>query len=57
VYGFLSRDTCVSSSQLKRPIWNTIAFLPPENPDRQAGFLSKTNSILTGKQWDRCSTF
>jgi hypothetical protein len=27
--GFLSRDTCVSSAQLKKPIWNKQSLSPP----------------------------
>jgi hypothetical protein len=27
--GFLSRDTCVSSTQLNRPIWNKLSLSPP----------------------------
>jgi hypothetical protein len=55
--GFLSRDTCVSSTQLNRAIWNKLMFLPLENLDEEAVFLSKTNSIFTGKQCARCSSF
>jgi hypothetical protein len=55
--GFLSRDTCFSTSQLNRHIGMKCAFLPLLKPDRQAVFLSETNSILTGKQCARCSCF
>jgi hypothetical protein len=54
--GFLSRDTCVSSTQLNMPILNKMS-LHLENPDLQEVFLSKTNSILTGKQCARSYTF
>jgi hypothetical protein len=27
--GFISRDTCVSSTQVKRPIWNKESLSPP----------------------------
>jgi hypothetical protein len=30
-----------------------VAFLPPENPHRQAVFLSKSNSIFIGEQYSR----
>jgi hypothetical protein len=52
-YGFLSRDTCVSSSQLNRAIWIKRAYLHFEKPNLQAVFLSKTNSVLTGKECAR----
>jgi hypothetical protein len=29
--GFLWRDTCVSSTQLNRPIWNKQSLSPPGN--------------------------
>jgi hypothetical protein len=45
---FLSRDTCVSLSQLTRPIWNKMSDSSLLNPDRLEVFLSKTTSILTG---------
>jgi hypothetical protein len=48
--GFLLRHTCVSSINLKRPILSKCIFLSLGNSDRHAILLSKTNSILTGKQ-------
>jgi hypothetical protein len=53
---FLFRVTCVSSTQLNRSIWNKCVFLPLENPDWQAAFLSNTKSILK-KKHAGCSTF
>jgi hypothetical protein len=47
--GFLYRDTCVSSTQLKSSIWSKHSLSPPETPMLQEIFLSNTNSILTGK--------
>jgi hypothetical protein len=47
VSGFLSRDTCVSSTQLHRPIWNKMCVFNFEIPVWQPIFLSKTNSMLT----------
>jgi hypothetical protein len=52
---FLWRDSCISTIQLNRPIWNKICYSSILNPDRLEVLLSKTNSILTGKQGDRCS--
>jgi hypothetical protein len=40
--GFLSRGTCVSSTELNRPSGTKCAFLPIAKPDGQAAFLSKT---------------
>jgi hypothetical protein len=54
---FLSRDTCVSSTLLKRPIWNKMSHSPAWELDLQEVFLSKNNSVLKGKQCARCSCF
>jgi hypothetical protein len=54
--GFLSRDTCVASTQLNRPIWNKMCVSPLDYADSQAVFLSRTNSVPTGKQGARYST-
>jgi hypothetical protein len=51
---FLSRDTCVSQIQLKRPIWNKMSLLHLENSDLWEVFLSKTNSVLTVIQCAKC---
>jgi hypothetical protein len=51
--GFLSTDTCVSSTQLNRLVRNIEHLSPLVNGDWQAVFLSKINSVLTGKQ---CAT-
>jgi hypothetical protein len=48
--GFLYRDTCVSSTQRSRPVWSKKAFLHLRKYDLQEVFLSKNNSVLTGKQ-------
>jgi hypothetical protein len=55
--GFLWRDKYVSSTQMNRPIWNKMCISPPENPGGQAVTVSKTNSILTGKECAICYTF
>jgi hypothetical protein len=55
--GFHLRDTRVSSFQLKRPIWNKMSGSAPKNPDMQAAFLSKSNSILTVKQCSEIDAF
>jgi hypothetical protein len=52
--GFLLRDACVSSTQLNRPIWRKQGLSSPETPKLQEVFLSKTNSILIGKQCATC---
>jgi hypothetical protein len=46
---FLSRDACVSSTQLNTPIWKKRAEFHLEKPKLQEVFLSKPNSILTEK--------
>jgi hypothetical protein len=56
-YGCLSRDTCVSSNQVKGPVWNKIAYHHHEKPTLEEVFLSITNLILTGKQSDSCYCF
>jgi hypothetical protein len=55
--GFLCRDTCVSSSQLKRPIWNEMCHCLPENCHFQEELIAKTNSILSWEQCGICSCF
>jgi hypothetical protein len=57
IVGFLWRDSGVSSTQIKRHIEAIRAYLHLETPKLQEVFLSKTHSILTGKQSDRCSCF
>jgi hypothetical protein len=53
--GFLLRNECVSSTQLKRPIWTNIASLHHENPKLQEVFIKKNSSVLRGKQCSRYS--
>jgi hypothetical protein len=48
--GFLSRETCVSSTQLNRVFGRNKDYLYLENHKLQDVFLSKTKSSLTGKQ-------
>jgi hypothetical protein len=48
VRGFLTRDTCVSSSQLNIPIWSKHRLSQRETPMWQEVFLWKTSSIPTG---------
>jgi hypothetical protein len=52
--GLLSRDICVSSTQLKGLFGANRAYPHLETPKLQEVFLSKTNSFLTGKQ---CAIF
>jgi hypothetical protein len=47
--GFLSRDTCVSLTQLHRPILNQESLLHLEKPKLQKLFLSEMNTVLTCK--------
>jgi hypothetical protein len=47
--GFLSRDTCVSSTLLNRCIWYKEIYNHLEKPKLQEVFLSKMYSILTLK--------
>jgi hypothetical protein len=56
-HGFISGDTCVSSTQVNRPIRKKNAFLNFVIPDWQVVFLLKTNSVLTEKQCATCSSF
>jgi hypothetical protein len=49
--GILSRGTCVSSAIHNEP------FFILEISDFQEVFISKTNSILSGKQCAKCSCF
>jgi hypothetical protein len=46
--GFLSRDTCVMSTQQIVLLVANRAYLHLETPKFQEVFLSKTNSILSG---------
>jgi hypothetical protein len=48
--GFLSRDTCVTSTQQKGLLVANRVYLHLETPKLQEIFLSETNSILSGKQ-------
>jgi hypothetical protein len=50
--GFLLRDTCVSLTHL-----SYSANHQPEKPKLQEIFLSKSNSVLTGKQCTRFSNY
>jgi hypothetical protein len=47
---FLWRDSCVSSTQWNRPIRSIRAYLHLETPELKKVFLSKSNTIITGKQ-------
>jgi hypothetical protein len=47
---FLSQDICVSSTQLKRPIWNNIAYLHLEKHKLQEVFFSKLTQFSQEKQ-------
>jgi hypothetical protein len=53
----LWRDTCVSLTQMNRPIGANRVHLHLETLELQKIFLSKTNSAFTGKQCARCSCF
>jgi hypothetical protein len=46
--GFLSRDTCVSSTHLNSLFGANSMFLPLENHDEQAGFISKNTQFSQG---------
>jgi hypothetical protein len=46
--GFLLRNECVSSTQLKRPIWTNIASLHHENPKLQEVFIKKIAQFSEG---------
>jgi hypothetical protein len=43
--GFLSRDTCVSSTQLIRPIWNKDSLSSPETPKSQDVYCQKLSQF------------
>jgi hypothetical protein len=45
---FLSRDTCVSTIHMNRPILRKCAFLPIENHFGQEVFLSKLTKLSQG---------
>jgi hypothetical protein len=51
--GFPLRDSCVSSTQLNRPICRKQSLSPPWNTQVAGSIPLKTNSILSGKQ---CAT-
>jgi hypothetical protein len=51
INGFLLRDTCVSSTELNRPVEASRAYLHFENCNLQEVFPSKTNSSLREKMW------
>jgi hypothetical protein len=55
--GFHWRDTCVFSIQLRRPFWSKEGITPSWNLCLQEEFLSKTKSLLTGKECVRYSCF
>jgi hypothetical protein len=46
LYGVLSRDSCISSTQLNRTIWKKISILKSGIPDWQAVFLQKLTQFL-----------
>jgi hypothetical protein len=47
---FPSRDSCVSSTQLSRPIWSKLSVSPHENLDGQAVFLSTLTQFSQGNK-------
>jgi hypothetical protein len=51
IAGFLWRYTCASSTQLKYPISANKAYVHLGNYTLQEVILSKTNSIITGKEY------
>jgi hypothetical protein len=53
----LVRDTCISSTQLERSIWNKGSQSQPLKPKLHEVFLSKTKSVLPGKQCAKCCGF
>jgi hypothetical protein len=55
--GFLWRDTCVSSTQLNRPIRIKRPYPDLETTNLEEVLLKKANSILIGKQCARGSSF
>jgi hypothetical protein len=55
--GLVWRDTCVSSTQMNRPMWKKQSLSPPEKPMSLKLFLSKINPILMRKQCARFSYF
>jgi hypothetical protein len=57
IYGSLWRYTFVSLTKLNWPIWNKMNLSLPWKLWFAEVFLSKTNSILTGKQCTSCSYF
>jgi hypothetical protein len=57
IHDSLSRDSCVSSTQLNRPSWRKKVHVQLENPKMQEVFFSKTNQVFTGKQYARCPCF
>jgi hypothetical protein len=52
--GFLWSETCVSSTQLNRPIAANRTYLHFEKYELQEVVFSKTNFVLTWRQCDRC---
>jgi hypothetical protein len=56
--GFLSRDTCVSSTELNRPNCNKVSLSPHLiEPKWQEVFLSKPDSVFPQKQCARFCSF
>jgi hypothetical protein len=55
--GIISTVTCVSPSQKSRSICNKLSLSPPWKFQLEGRISSKTNSILPGKQCDRCCSF
>jgi hypothetical protein len=55
--GFLARDTCVSSTHLNSIFGTKQAFLHILSSGVQELFLSKTNSVLIGKEHAKGSCF
>jgi hypothetical protein len=57
IHAFLSPNTCIPLTQLNRLTWEKRSHSPNLKSNVEGSILSKTNSILTGKQGVRCSTF
>jgi hypothetical protein len=55
INGYLSRDTCVSSTHMKRSFGGIRPFLHHEIPKLQQVLVSWTSSLLTGIQYAWCS--
>jgi hypothetical protein len=55
--GFLSRDTCFSSTQENRPTWDKEPISTLENPSCRKYSFQKLTQFFTGKQCARCFSF